>query len=113
MTAAARPRGIKVISSGTHPFGIARDQDISPDPRYHQLIESMQWPARRLLICGMHVHVGIDDNDLRRLYYFPGTAAITIPALLADGAVLGALLSWVMVRAAQRAEAAKSARRAK
>jgi hypothetical protein len=38
-----------------------------------------------------HYQAAIDDNDLRRLYYFPGTAAITIPALLADGAVLGAL----------------------
>ncbi len=71
---AAVPRGIKVISSGSHPFGIARDQIISPDPRYHELIESMQWPARRLLICGMHVHVGVRDgeraitiiNELRR-----------------------------------------------
>mgnify|MGYP004051725853 FL=1 len=25
----------------------------------------MQAVARRLLICGMHVHVGIDDEDMR------------------------------------------------
>jgi len=59
---ACRPRGIKVISSGTHPFGIARDQDVTPDPRYLELVEAMQWPARRLLICGMHVHVGVPDG---------------------------------------------------
>src|SRR6056297_2946145 len=63
LVTAAVPRGIKVISSGSHPFGIARDQLISPDPRYHELIESMQWPARRLLICGMHVHVGVADGE--------------------------------------------------
>ena len=57
-----RPRGIKVISSGTHPFGIARDQHVTPDPRYLQLVDAMQWPARRLLICGMHVHVGVPDG---------------------------------------------------
>jgi carboxylate-amine ligase len=68
------PRGLLVVSSGTHPFGLARRQLISPDPRYHELVEAMQWPARRLLICGQHVHVGVRDgqraitiiNELRR-----------------------------------------------
>jgi len=70
----AEQRGLTLISSGTHPFALARDQLISPDPRYHDLIEAMQWPARRLLICGLHVHVGVADgaraieiiNELRR-----------------------------------------------
>ena len=56
------PRGVVPISSGTHPFALARDQLVSPSPRYHDLIEAMQWPARRLLICGMHVHVGVSDG---------------------------------------------------
>lgn len=70
----ARPLGIRVLSAGTHPFAMARSQDVSPDPRYHALVEAMQWPARRLLICGLHVHVGVRDgqraiaiiNELRR-----------------------------------------------
>ncbi len=61
--AVAEARGIRLISSGTHPFAIVRSQQVSPDPRYHALIESMQWPARRLLICGMHVHVGVRDGE--------------------------------------------------
>jgi carboxylate-amine ligase len=73
----AAARGITLMSSGTHPFGMARDQDVSPDPRYLDLIESMQWPAKRLLICGLHVHVGVPDggraitiiNELKR--YLP------------------------------------------
>jgi carboxylate-amine ligase len=65
LCAVAQPRGVRIASSGTHPFATARAQDVSPDPRYHELIESMQWPARRLLICGMHVHVGIDDDEMR------------------------------------------------
>lgn len=56
-------RGLKVISAGTHPFGMARKQDVSPNPRYHELIEAMQWPARRLLICGQHIHVGVRDGE--------------------------------------------------
>jgi carboxylate-amine ligase len=59
----AAKRGVVAISSGTHPFGLASDQLVSPAPRYHALIEAMQWPARRLLICGMHVHVGVPDGE--------------------------------------------------
>jgi carboxylate-amine ligase len=67
-------RGVVPVSAGTHPFGRPADQLISPSPRYRELVEAMQWPARRLLICGMHVHVGISDgeraiaiiNELRR-----------------------------------------------
>lgn len=72
--AAAAERDCTVISAGTHPFALVRDQVISPDPRYHDLIETMQWPARRLLICGTHIHVGVSDgaraiamiNEIRR-----------------------------------------------
>jgi len=74
LRSAADRRGLTLISSGTHPFALAREQLVSPDPRYHDLIEAMQWPARRLLICGLHVHVGVSDgaraitiiNELRR-----------------------------------------------
>jgi hypothetical protein len=38
-----------------------------------------------------HYQANIEDNEERRTYYFPGTAAITIPTLLADGALLGDL----------------------
>ncbi|MEM8620476.1 MAG: glutamate--cysteine ligase [Actinomycetota bacterium] len=56
-------RGVARISAGTHPFGRTAYQLISPPPRYHELIEAMQWPARRLLICGMHVHVGVRSGE--------------------------------------------------
>lgn len=59
---AAERRGVTLMSAGTHPFALARDQIVSPDPRYHELIETMQWPARRLLICGTHMHVGVGDG---------------------------------------------------
>lgn len=61
--AVASTRDVTLVSSGTHPFGLARRQEVSPAPRYHELIEAMQWPARRLLICGMHVHVGVRDGE--------------------------------------------------
>ena len=60
---AAARRGLTVISSGTHPFALARDQVVTPNPRYHALVEEMQWAARRLLICGTHVHVGVPSGE--------------------------------------------------
>ncbi len=63
LRASAERRGLTLMSSGTHPFGLARDQLVSPDQRYRDLIDDLQWPARRLLICGMHVHVGVPDGS--------------------------------------------------
>jgi len=60
---AASGRGLTLLSSGTHPFALAADQQISPNPRYHRLVEEMQWAARRLLICGTHVHVGVPSGE--------------------------------------------------
>jgi len=57
--------GFAPIAASTHPFGLWVDQQHSAAQRYSDLSEEMQAAARRLLICGMHVHVGIDDDELR------------------------------------------------
>lgn len=59
----AERRGLTIMSAGTHPFGLAREQVVSPHDRYIKLIDDLQWPARRMLICGMHVHVGVKDGS--------------------------------------------------
>lgn len=63
LRASAGRRGLTIVSAGTHPFGLAREQVVSPNQRYLDLVEDLQWPARRLLICGMHVHVGVPDGS--------------------------------------------------
>ena len=57
--AAAAKRNLGVMCSGTHPFTDWTTQQISPSPRYQQLVEQMQWLARRLQIFGVHIHVGV------------------------------------------------------
>ena len=57
--------GLEPIASSTHPFSRWRDQKHTRKERYDQLTVEMQGAARRLLICGMHVHVGISDDELR------------------------------------------------
>ncbi|HER25575.1 MAG TPA: carboxylate-amine ligase [Rhodospirillales bacterium] len=57
--------GLAPIAASTHPFSEWQHQHHSEGERYDMLANDMQGVARRLLICGMHVHVGIDDDELR------------------------------------------------
>lgn len=57
--------GVAPIAASTHPFSEWQEQHHTDKERYHALANDMQAVARRLLICGMHVHVGIEDDDLR------------------------------------------------
>lgn len=57
--------GAAILASSTHPFAQWWDQQPTDDARYSRLASDFQQVARRLVICGMHVHVGIDDPDLR------------------------------------------------
>ena len=57
--------GFAPIAASTHPFARWRVQKPTEKLRYQILHEDMQVVAQRLLICGMHVHIGIEDEDLR------------------------------------------------
>lgn len=61
----ARNHGLAPIAASTHPFSSWMDQKQTEKERYSALTHEMQGAARRLLICGMHVHVGIEEDDLR------------------------------------------------
>jgi carboxylate-amine ligase len=63
LSAHARTRGLGLLCSGSHPFSHWATQEISPSARYHQLVEEMQWLARRLAIFGIHVHVGVRSAE--------------------------------------------------
>jgi carboxylate-amine ligase len=61
----AGQHGFAMIAASTHPFAEWGDQLTTDHERYQVLAEDLQAVVRRLVICGMHVHVGIGDNDLR------------------------------------------------
>ena len=61
----ANSHGLEFIAASTHPFSLWHDQKHTRKERYDRLTVEMAGAARRLLICGMHVHVGIDDDELR------------------------------------------------
>ena len=54
-----------IVAAGTHPFSSWQDQLVTDRERYHGLLDSMQLVAKRLLVFGMHIHVGIEDRDLQ------------------------------------------------
>ncbi len=55
--------GLGFALAATHPFAQWRDQKIFPNDRYQMLVDKIQWPARRLLIYGLHVHVGVSSGE--------------------------------------------------
>ncbi|MGH6736605.1 MAG: carboxylate-amine ligase [Methyloceanibacter sp.] len=73
--------GLAPIASSTHPFAQWQSQHHTDKERYNVLAKDLQHVARRLVICGMHVHVGIEDDDLR--VDLLGQAPYFLPHLLA------------------------------
>ncbi|MEM6641148.1 MAG: carboxylate-amine ligase [Pseudomonadota bacterium] len=61
----AEEYGIAPIAASTHPIANWHRQKHTDRDRYHDLNRDMQASARRLLICGMHVHVGLNSDELR------------------------------------------------
>jgi carboxylate-amine ligase len=59
----ARGEGFRVGSAGTHPFSLFERQRITARDRYRNLVDQLQYVARRELIFGMHVHVAVDDPE--------------------------------------------------
>jgi carboxylate-amine ligase len=57
------PRGTALACAGTHPISDWRDAVMAPVQRYAELIEQMQWLARRIQTYGVHVHVGVRSAE--------------------------------------------------
>ena len=59
----AADHGILLACAGTHPVSNWRDASMAPIQRYAELVEQMQWLARRIQTFGVHVHVGVRDGN--------------------------------------------------
>jgi carboxylate-amine ligase len=62
---AARQHGLAPIAASTHPFADRSTLQTTQKARYQALAKDFAGIGRRLAICGMHVHVGLDDDELR------------------------------------------------
>ncbi|KMK67420.1 carboxylate-amine ligase [Puniceibacterium sp. IMCC21224] len=57
--------GLAPIAASCHPLADWKNQSHTNKARYNSLSRDLGGVARRMLICGMHVHVGLDDDALR------------------------------------------------
>jgi glutamate---cysteine ligase / carboxylate-amine ligase len=63
VTEIARGKDLRLGSAGTHPFSLFERQRITARDRYHNLVDQLQYIARRELIFGLHIHVAVDDPE--------------------------------------------------
>ena len=77
----ARNHGLEIIAASTHPFAVWGEQKRTDKERYAVIAQDLQEVVRRLMISGMHIHVGIEDEDLR--VDLMGQVAYVLPHLLA------------------------------
>jgi carboxylate-amine ligase len=61
----AADHGLVPIAASCHPFADWKDQHHTDKDRYNELQQDLAGVVRRMLICGMHVHVGIGQKELR------------------------------------------------
>ncbi len=77
--------GLQIAAASTHPFARWDEQSITEGVRYKELLDDMQGVARRLLIFGMHVHVGFggDLESKNLMIEIMNQARYFIPHILA------------------------------
>ncbi|HZF14474.1 MAG TPA: carboxylate-amine ligase [Steroidobacteraceae bacterium] len=91
----AKKHALSPIAASTHPFARAIMQRHTDKDRYFALAKEMQAAARRMVICGMHVHVGIDDDELRidlmsqLSYFLPHLLALSCSSPFWEGELTG------------------------
>jgi len=87
----AARHGLAPIAASTHPFSRWTEQKHTDKERYDSLTTEMQEAARRMVICGMHVHIGINDDSLRidlmnqMGYFLPHVLALTCSSPFWEG----------------------------
>ncbi|MEN0057825.1 MAG: YbdK family carboxylate-amine ligase [Bdellovibrio sp.] len=75
--------GVRLSTNGTHPFARWHNRLFYPSDRYQYLIERNQHIARRLMIYGLHVHIGMPSGEHcitmmnEFLYYLPHLLAMS------------------------------------
>jgi glutamate---cysteine ligase / carboxylate-amine ligase len=91
----AREFGMAMIAASTHPFANWRAQRRVDKERYNILVRDMAALAERMVICGMHVHAGIEDEELRidlmnqATYFLPHLLALSTSSPFWEGHATG------------------------
>lgn len=95
--------GLAPIAASSHPFSLTARQKRTDKERYVALLEEMQGAARRMMICGLHVHVGVEDDDLRidlmnqLTYFLPHLLALSCSSPFWEGERTGLMSFRLMI----------------
>ena len=87
--------GLAPVAASCHPFADWQHQVFTEKERYRSLERDLAGVARRMLICGMHVHVGLGNNDLRidvmnqMSYFLPHLLALSTSSPFWQGSDTG------------------------
>jgi carboxylate-amine ligase len=106
VTDIARDQNLRVGSAGTHPFSLFERQRITARDRYRNLVDQLQYVARRELIFGLHIHVAVDDPETAikvmsaLLVHLPELLALSASSPFWRGETTGLASSRQMVFAA-------------
>jgi carboxylate-amine ligase len=57
--------GLSPLAVSCHPFADWKDQRHTDKDRYNQLARDLGGVVERMLICGMHCHIGVPDDEQR------------------------------------------------
>ncbi len=63
LTSVLEPSGLAVTCAGTHPLADWREAVFAPGERYAELVEQLQWLARRIQTFSLQVHVGLRAQE--------------------------------------------------
>ena len=83
--------GMALIAASTHPFANWRSQRRVDKERYNILARDMAALAERMVICGMHIHIGVEDEELRidlmnqATYFLPHMLALSTSSPFWEG----------------------------
>ena len=87
----AASHGMAALAASTHPFARWSAQETTDRARYQSIAKDLAGIARRMVICGMHVHVGIEDDELRidlmnqARYFLPHLLVLSTSSPFAEG----------------------------
>jgi len=91
----AEEHDLRLMAASTHPFTPWVRQKPTQGERYVQLDADLQGAIRRMMICGMHVHVGLIEQNLRidvmnqMRYLLPHMLALTTSSPFWEGRLMG------------------------
>lgn len=91
----AAEHDMRLLAASTHPWSNWQSQEPTDMERYRILASEHQTLARRLVICGMHIHAGVEDQDLRvdlmgqLAYFMPHFLALSASSPFWEGDVTG------------------------